>query len=130
MSNAGPSGYARYSSPPPNQQQKSQQSLGNFSTNDPYGQTIHGQMGGHSPSQQQHQSSQNSSGFGNFGNFGFSSGQGGSGGGPNILNDHTAQMGVHFGRQMAAAGGEYMEKNVSGSKISISFTEGSDESCS
>lgn len=50
--------------------------------------------------------------FGSFG--GFVGGFGGQGGGAdNLLNDHRAQMGVHFGRQMAQAGGEYVEKNVS-----------------
>lgn len=41
----------------------------------------------------------NFSSFGNAGGF--------------PLNDHTAQMGMHFGRQMAQVGGEYMNKNVS-----------------
>jgi hypothetical protein len=56
--------------------------------------------------------------FGNFGGFGFG-GQGG-GGAENLLNDPTAQMGVHFGRQMAQAGGEYVEKNVSFSQGRLS----------
>jgi hypothetical protein len=57
--------------------------------------------------------SQGANSFGNFGGFGFG-GQGQQGGGAeNLLNDHRAQMGVHFGRQMAQAGGEYVEKNVS-----------------
>jgi protein transport protein YIF1 len=36
-------------------------------------------------------------------------------GGPmgNVMNDATAQMGMQFGAQIAAAGGAYMEKNVS-----------------
>jgi hypothetical protein len=71
---------------------------------------IHMGSGSIQGQQQQQSNQQNSGGYGNFGNFGFS-GQGGGGG--NILNDHTAQMGVHFGRQMAQAGGEYVEKNVS-----------------
>lgn len=47
---------------------------------------------------------QNAPGYGGFGNLG--SFQGGQ-----IFNDHTAQMGMHLGRQMAQAGGEYVEKN-------------------
>ncbi|UZJ52861.1 hypothetical protein CBS101457_002181 [Exobasidium rhododendri] len=104
---AGPSsGYTRFSSPPINASTAQSQSFGNFSSSDPYAQQGLGQMG--SPPVHEQQGG-NNGGLGNFGNFGFG-GQGG--GGQNILNDHTAQMGVHFGRQMAVAGGEYVEKNI------------------
>lgn len=93
-------GYARYSSPIKAQPQ---QNFGNFSSSDPYGQPVQGQMGGGG-------GQQGGGSFGDFGGFGFGGQQGG---GQNLLNDHTAQMGVHLGRQMAQAGGEYMEKNVS-----------------
>lgn len=102
---SNPAGYARYSSPPIKAQ--TQQNFGNFSSSDPYGQSVQGQMGGGGGIGQQSAGAS----FGNFGGFGFGGQQGD--GGPNLLNDHTAQMGVHLGRQMAQAGGEYMEKNVS-----------------
>lgn len=106
----------RYSSPPIQQQQQQPfisgissggQGYQSFSS-DPYTSptsTTHGQA------QQQHGAQAASNGMGGFANFssGFSGGDGGSGGFP--LNDHTAQMGMHIGRQMAQAGGDYVNKN-------------------
>lgn len=115
---AAGSGYVRYSSPPINQHQ--QQQMGGFGgvggggfqtfASDPYmspqGNMGSGPMGGGTPGAGGSSSGGGMGGFGNFGGF-----QGGNAGGfP--LNDHTAQMGMHFGRQMAQVGGEYVNKSV------------------
>lgn len=104
-------GYVRYSSPPiqdPSAQGGAGygQSFGS-AMNTSYsggggGYDGQAQGGNFYPSSQQQQSGQQG-GFGNFGNFL-----------PNDPNmNMTAQMGMHFGQQMASVGGEYVQKNVS-----------------
>lgn len=117
----GPSGtqYARYSSPPIQQQQQPQQldpsaygqSFGSamsdatYGGGPGYGQPGSSSAGGGYYSQQGPPSNQpgGQAGFGNFGNFMSND--------PNV--NMTAQMGMHFGQQMASVGGEYVQKNVS-----------------
>ncbi|PWN91946.1 YIF1-domain-containing protein [Acaromyces ingoldii] len=110
----GDSGYARYSSPPLQSNNNYPNSFGG-AMQDPYASGAGGYASGNMGSQQQQQQQQQQqssggqggfgAGFPNFGGFGL-----GQGGQP-VFNDHTAQMGVHFGRQMAQVGGEYVEKN-------------------
>jgi hypothetical protein len=109
--------YMRYSSPPPSVGG----SMGNSSRSTPAGfQTFAGSpyeapsghmgagggAGNHAPAANQ------AGGFGGFANFtGFQGSGSGGDGVQTMFNDHTAQMGMHIGRQMAQAGGEYVEKN-------------------
>ncbi|PWN40915.1 YIF1-domain-containing protein [Ceraceosorus guamensis] len=107
------SGYARYASPPLQNpygqpQNQYQQHAGGM------GAGSKGVTGGMMHQQQQPQQQHPNQGFQQFGSFasfanGMGNGQAGMGG--NMLNDATAQMGVQFGRQMAAAGQEYVGKN-------------------
>lgn len=102
----GEGSYVRYSSPPINSNNAGTSHLdaGGFQSfgGNPYG-TPTGHMGG------AHQSTGGNGGYGGFPNFG--NFQGGGSGGGQLFNDHTAQMGMHIGRQFAQAGGEYVEKN-------------------
>lgn len=100
--------YVRYSSPPiqPDQPAYGQSfgsAMNNSSSysNSPQQQQQH-QQGGNFYSTSNQQQQQGSFG-GNFPNFLQND--------PNI--NMTAQMGMHFGQQMASVGGEYVQKNVS-----------------
>jgi hypothetical protein len=91
-----------------------------------YGQSFGSAMNDHSAYGQQQQQQQG--GYGNPQQPSYYPQQAGGGGGqqqqsqfggfanflpsdPNV--NMTAQMGMHFGQQMASVGGEYMQKNVS-----------------
>ncbi|PWN17828.1 YIF1-domain-containing protein [Microstroma glucosiphilum] len=123
---SGQAPYARYSSPPiqPQQPDTGSMAMGGGGGGMGYGQSFGSAMNDHSAyGQQQHQQSgygnpqqssyysqqaggagqQQQSQFGGFANFLPSD--------PNV--NMTAQMGMHFGQQMASVGGEYMQKNIS-----------------
>ncbi|CAO1636530.1 unnamed protein product [Sympodiomycopsis kandeliae] len=106
--------YARYSSPPIQSDHSAAAAAGGSfgqsfgsAMNDSYASPQYGASGqgnsyyqGSSQQQQQQQGAP----FGNFGNFL-----------PNDPNvNMTAQMGMHFGQQMASVGGEYVQKNFGG----------------
>ncbi len=112
-------GYVRYSSPPINhanpysnagpssfggsmQQQQQQSSGGYYAGGGGQGSQMGGNLGGNMQGGQPQGGS-----YGAWNNAGGAPGMG------NMMNDATAQMGMQFGAQIAAAGGAYMEKNVS-----------------
>lgn len=114
QSNNNSNSYIRYASPPPNQNQNNMsginQHYSNYQQQDPYY--------SNDPNQNQHQGGVGNANAPAGSNFaqnlnvpwpGFGSS------GNNVMNDATAQMGVQFGKQMAQVGGDYVNRNVSGS---------------
>ncbi|KAE8223892.1 hypothetical protein CF319_g3149 [Tilletia indica] len=113
---AADSGYMRFSSPPPqqqqHQQQQQQQHFGAYGPGPDAYYSQHSGVGGVPGQTAGPPGSGLAPALGNLGipfpGFGAN----------NVMNDATAQMGMQFGRHVAAVGGEYVERNF-GSMVSM-----------